>query len=490
VERAAYLRRALNQASFLAAPLAVLAVAVWVISPRFSIKGPSFIDDWNALLSAPSDMHAIVHLNYDVTQRFRPTWILWNWLQWRAPGAPGDMLGPNLFGVARVALLIGGLTALAAIVVPRGNRNRFEQAVLCVSSALVVVTVPAFGEDLARFGPEEPALVGGMMLGGSLLYWGGRELAKPVPSQVRAWSYVVFGFLAWCYGVLHKETSVCILLVLALAIPLGRGLVRRMTHREIAIGASLIGLALIPVLGMLYEVLRIVQRGTLVYGVHVKAGSGSISVFVHALQVMRSSTHSVAGFVLLGVIGAAIAFDARSRRVDWIQLTILVVALAALEMNVQTNFYEPRYYLPTLALLAVGAARAVGRLPVLQIRAVIVAVCVLALVSAAYGRSTVRHWATGERVGDQLVATVRAQTQRGCRLTLSGIDDERSYAITTLVGYPHSNLSCAGVPRYLLLGPSAERSAEAVCSPARPVVLDNWNVANTEQVQFVRCGPS
>ena len=76
----------------LAAPLVVLGVATAIISPRFSISGPSLIDDWDALLSAPATMHQIVRLHYPAGQRFFPTWILWNWLQWRVPGAPEHMV--------------------------------------------------------------------------------------------------------------------------------------------------------------------------------------------------------------------------------------------------------------------------------------------------------------------------------------------------------------------------------------------------------------
>ena len=73
--------------------LGVLAVGLWVISPRFAITGPSLIDDWDALVSAPAELHALVHFSYHVQSRFYPAWILWNWVQWHVPGAPGTWPG-------------------------------------------------------------------------------------------------------------------------------------------------------------------------------------------------------------------------------------------------------------------------------------------------------------------------------------------------------------------------------------------------------------
>jgi hypothetical protein len=474
-----------------AAPLVVLALGVWVISPRFSISGPSLIDDWDALLSAPAAMHALVHFSYHVQDRYFPAWILWNWAQWRVPGAPGNMLGPNLLGVARLALLVAGVTSLSWILVPRLRRHPVEHAFLCSLPALVVVTVPAFGPDLARFGPNEPALAGGMMLGGSLLYWGGRDLgAAPSRAPLRAVLLVVVGYLAWCYGVLTKETSVCALILLALAIPLGRGVVRRLSRRQIAVGAVLVGAALLPLLLMLYEVARIVQHHTLPYGAHVDSGGGAISELVTALRAMQHELDSVAGLVTLVVVVAATVVSAWRRRFDWVQLSILVVAVASLAMSVQTGYHESRYYMPTIALLSIGAARAIGALPLAYVRAIVVAAFVLAFVSAIPAHSKTRYWAAGDQLGDDLVSVVRVDTRGGCGLSISGVDYERTRSIAALVAYPKGRLGCVGMPRSVLLGPAAAQSPAAACAPARPTTVGSWNVSNDEEIQFVRCGRS
>ena len=84
--------------------LAVFGVGVWVISPRFSITGPSLIDDWYAIRAAPHALHQFLTLSYHVQTRFDPAWFLWNWIQWSLPGAPANLVGPNTLGMARPLL--------------------------------------------------------------------------------------------------------------------------------------------------------------------------------------------------------------------------------------------------------------------------------------------------------------------------------------------------------------------------------------------------
>ena len=472
-------------------PLAVLAIGTWVISPRFSITGPSLIDDWKALVTTPAAVHAL-RFSYHIDEaRFRPAWVVWNWVQWRLPGAPGRMLGPNLLEIGRLALLVAGMTMSAWSLVHRNGRNHLEQAALCSLPALIVVTVPAFAEDLARFGPEEPALVGGMLLGGSLMYLGGRELAlEPPRSLVRAYCCVVIGFFVWCYGVFQKETSVCVLLGLVFAIPLLRDIHRRFGARQIRVAATLIAIACVPVLAMVLQVARIVQGGSLAYGAHVKAGAGAVSAISDAFRLMHSETHSRLGFLLLATVLAAIAAGVWRRKPDWVLLALLVVGLASLEMSGQTEIFASRYYLPFVALLALGATRAVGSLPLGYARAIVAGATILIVISAGGAHSNVSDWATGDQLGDDLVAVVRADTHHGCNLAIVGVDPERSQAIPALVTYPNGTGNCAGLPGYALLGPSAEPPPGTKCVPEQMTQLGEWRVGNAEPIQFFRCGSS
>ena len=473
--------------------LGAFVIGIWVIAPRFSITGPSLIDDWNALLSAPSELHALIHLSYRVQDRFYPAWILWNWVQWRVPGAPHSMVGPNLLGVGRLALVVVGMTALTSVVVSGDSKHPIERALLCALPALIVVTVPGFGMDLARFGPQEPALVGGMMLGGTLLFLGGRDLgADPVRHPIRAWFCVVVGFLAWCYGVFSKETSVCVLLALPLVVIVLRKGSGRLGTRQRKVFTGVVLAALLPLLAMLYEVVRIVHRGSLEYGAHVKTGRGAISVLVHAMRVMSHQIMSPAGVVLFAAIPVAVLVGSLSRRqpLDWLLLTVFIVSLAALEMSVQTEYYESRYYLPSFALLAVGAARAVQVLPVRYLRFVVVGACVFALVSATMAHTQVQRWATADQQGDVVVSALRAATRDGCRLSIAGVDPERTLSIGVLVRYGRGQVDCSGAARHVLLGPLTNETPQAACAPAGATTVGTWPFLGTDQVVLVRCAAS
>lgn len=468
----------------------MFGVGVWVISPRFSITGPSLIDDWYAIRAAPHALHQLLTLSYPVQTRFDPAWFLWNWIQWRLPGAPGNMVGPNTLGVARVALLVAGMTTFTAILVRRDDEYPFARALLCALPALLIVTVPDFAVELSRFGPQEPALIGGMLLGGSLMYWGIRELGDATsPRRVRPWLLLGTGFSIWCYGVLQKETSVCAFLFLVALVPHSRGLAGQLRHRERgALVASLVvGAAALPMLIVLYEDATIVERGSLVYGTKVQTGGTAISIFLHGFGHMHDETHSRLGFVLTATVIAALLVGLVRRRFDWTLLAVILVAFASFEMSFQSGVYTGRYYLPTFALLAIGSARAIRALPKIPGYAVTGIAFAVLLTSANGANANVRDWASGDQLGDDLVTAVRSNTQNGCRLTITGIDDERSQAIPFLVSYRHPPFDCGKVARHLLIGPRATQTSAHACGAPSPTLVGEWRVGNAEPIQLFRC---
>ncbi len=470
--------------------LVVLAVGVWVTSPRFSITGPSLIDDWYAIRAAPHALHQFLTLGYPVQTRFDPAWFLWNWIQWRLPGAPGNMVGPNTLGVTRLALLVAGMTTFTAILVRRDDEYPFARALVCALPALLVVTVPDFAVELSRFGPQEPALVGGMLLGGSLLYWGTRELACATsPRRVRTWLLLGTGFPIWCYGVLQKETSVCAFLLVVTLVPYSRSLIGQLQRRarEVVVASLVVGAAAVPMLIVLYEDARIVERGSLVYGTRVQTGGNAVSIFVHGFGNMHDETHSRLGFVLTAAVIAALLGGLVRRRFDWTLLAVVLIAFASFEMSFQSGVYTGRYYLPTFALLAIGSARAIRALPKIPGYAVAGIAFAVLLISANGANANVRDWASGDQLGDDLVTTVRSITQNGCHLTIVGIDDERSQAIPFLVSYHHRRFDCGQVAHHVLIGPAATQTSADICGTPNPTLIGEWRVGNAEPIQLFRC---
>ena len=131
---------------------------------------------------------------------------------------------------------------------------------LVVGVPLVVLTAPTLAIDFARFGPQEPLLVGCMSLGAALLVWCLDRLLEPERPRIAVASITVVGLAVWALGVLQKETSCCVLLLLPFLWPTfcsqrARWL-RLHRRRRLLLGA--IGAAiLLPFLPMVVQTIRL-----------------------------------------------------------------------------------------------------------------------------------------------------------------------------------------------------------------------------------------
>ena len=101
------------------------ALAVWLISGRFATDSPSLVDDWSAIARAPDQVDELIRLRNPEDQRFRPAWIVWNYVQWHTLDAPGGLIGPNFWNLLRAFVLVAGLTLATALALPsRGPEPR------------------------------------------------------------------------------------------------------------------------------------------------------------------------------------------------------------------------------------------------------------------------------------------------------------------------------------------------------------------------------
>ena len=86
-------------------------------------------------------------------------------------GRADPSMGPSALGDAPCRAAGVGLSALAATIVwwpaDRGGRLTSSALVACVP--LVVMTIPGFAVDVARWGPQEPLQIGSMSLAAALL---------------------------------------------------------------------------------------------------------------------------------------------------------------------------------------------------------------------------------------------------------------------------------------------------------------------------------
>ena len=163
------------------------AVTFAAIEPRFHTQFPSMIDDWARLQERRTSSARSPPLGNPEPQRYRPGFIVWNALQWHTLGcAEGQFVGPSALGLARFAVLVVRRhPARRAPAAPRvAERRALDPRRLLVAGVPVAALTALACVDLARYGPQEPLLVGCMALGAVLLVRGLERLlaARGLPA--------------------------------------------------------------------------------------------------------------------------------------------------------------------------------------------------------------------------------------------------------------------------------------------------------------------
>jgi hypothetical protein len=457
---------AVRRWAMLAFVVAVTAVAVWVTSPRFQLDTPSLVDDWAAIERSDEQLSEIIRLRNPEGQRFRPGWILWNYVQWHTLDAPAGGVGPNTWNVIRILVLVAGLTLLTALALPAPRRTSeaLLQAGLAVTPALLVVSAPKFAVDLARFGPQEPLMVGAMAFGGSLLVLAARGLLDR--NRTDTWAIAVLagaGGVLWTVGVTHKETSLAVLPLLAAVVYVGRGRLAGWhalgTQRRIA-AAALAAVTALPLIVVAIESVRIAGKGDLVYDAEVDGGLGML----RGLQLLYEWTHEVlppnwrlcaAAAVVVTVVVAAIR-----RRADLVALAALASGVLALALAGQSGVVSTRYYIPSFALFMVALAVSLARLPS-GLQFVALVGLVLVSVPPDGTREEVGRWVAEEKDGGVLVREVAALYASGCLVAMAGLGEEAREALPVLVRVESREqpARCASGATYFVVGQSPQGEA-------------------------------
>ena len=312
-------------------------------------------------------------------------------------------MGPNAWNLLRIVVLVTGLILATALAMPtpRTRADAVLRALLAATPVLMILSIPKFAPELARFGVQEPLLVGGMALGGSLLVLAARSLLDE--RAIPAWRVLVLAFAGgvfWVVGVYQKEASLAVVpLLVAIAIA-GRGRLARVRPLRRGQRAALVTigiLVVIPLAHVAIEVVRITTRGDLVYEAEVDAGRGIVRGVetlwdwvqeVFPLQAQRL----VLAAVLLAVIVAIVR-----RRVDVLVVGALASGVLAFLLAAQSGVAASRYFIPVYALAAVALVLSVARLPaIVQVAFLLMVVALSVLVRF---RGSVRGSRVGERRG-------------------------------------------------------------------------------------------
>jgi hypothetical protein len=462
----------------------VSAVGTWEISPRFEIDTPSLVDDWAAIERSPDQLSDVARLRNPEEQRFRPGWIVWNYLQWHTFDAPQGLVGPNFWNIARLAVLVAGLSLLTVLALPppRSGREAALHAGLAGIPALLVVTAPNFGVDLARFGPQEPLLLGGMTLGGSLLVLGARSLLdveRPVPMWGTS-ALALAGSGLWILGAYNKETSLGVLPMIVAVLFAGRARLanwRKLRSGRRVVLTALSAVVVLPLVHVAIESLRITFRGDLVYEAEVDGGLGATRGFVDLVAAANDAVPPYWRLCVLAAVVLTAITAALRHRMDALALGAFGSGVFVLLLAGQSGVVATRYFIPAFALLVVPLSLSLARLPRLVQLAVLL-IALVALIPPTSTREAVGEWTKGEQREAQVVEEVAELVRSGCVVAVAGLDEERSQAlpvVASVQGRPASG-RCAARGIYLVVGGGSEgrRLSRACAAGALNLILDRF----------------
>jgi hypothetical protein len=472
----------------------VTAVSLWTLSARLGHTFPSMVDDWAAISRSPDQIGDALTLRNPEDQRYRPTWIAWNYVQWHTLGAPEDQRPPLAWDLLRVLTLVAGLVAAAVALTERSRIGTLTRALLVGGAVVVVVTIPAFAEDLARYGPQEPLMVGLLGAGGALLWL---TVRRALQGRATTTGTALLGtgaaLLVWG-GAGQKETSICALALVPflwpalrsnwqafLALPSG---IRRALVATVALAAA----GFIPVLARTVQLALADER---IYG--ARPEEGILGKLERQITEMNVELQSRTGWCLLaGAVVALTAAAALRRRTDWLGVGLLVTAFAFLVFASSTGIVASRYYLPTVALasLAIARSAAVLRSPVATVLATVLVV--LGLWQAPSARDVVDGWIGWEKKHEEIAREVARIDAGGCPVEVTGPDVELVEALPVLLPLAREKAAgCKPGDTFVAImtgtSPWAEDPADppvVACGPSAAEVFRN------DVGRILRCAPA
>lgn len=418
-------------------PLTAVGVATWIESTRFALRAPSLIDEWFALAYSGRAAHALFHGQYlaagsDFAGRYRPGMsAIWNYAQWHLLG-PASLGVADAWGILRTAAFFVAVWLLAKSLY--GRPLRASSALLLIAPLAVVLT-PPIAVALARFGPGEPLMVAGIVIGLTVIAHGARQLQTTSSPRARGLAVlaIAVGYLAYLLGVYSKESSLALLaglpffvkwLAPQLSAEAARGWMAR--ARLAGCGALLIA----PPLHVGVHLGLAAIRGTspwpnadLSFGLKIYA---TLSPLLGVPGVLGTWAWFLAVPVAIGVT----VFEARRRnRVAWLLAGVLVTGYLMSAIPLARGPMPTWYYVPWVAAVAAvafrGLAYASGRA---RLAVVALAVVLIPLSTPA----ALAEWKGTEQSGATAVSLSKGVVAAGCPLYLANFDIEQRVALPLL----------------------------------------------------------
>jgi hypothetical protein len=432
----------------LASSLVVAVAGLWLSSPRFSITGPSLIDNWYEIRWSGFAFHQLTSLSYDPTsfdaQRFRPAiWVV-AWIRWHVLGGPTAMTGPNVWNLVRIWLFGTGLcTAVVAGVRPR-VRQRLGctwLTVIAALPALAVLATPGLTQTFLALMPQEPLLVGAAAIGLVLLLLALR-LSTALPGRKRALAVpvvIVVGSVVWAFGVYQKEASITILCLAPFLWADLRGRWSGTGRMGRAALACVLAILVVPLIHVLLAVHGLANHKAVIYGASVPASIGGWISRLHAAATQQWGVLAqIDGGPAWQGLGQALPLLLawqwlRERRPPWLALGLGALAMAVLVFQGLPLTIAPRYLVPVCALMAVALALIAAEAPSWGRAIIAVAVALFVLNNLNAAHNYARTYVAQENAATRLVSAVSALAPRRCPVYLVHADIERNASIPELV---------------------------------------------------------
>jgi hypothetical protein len=442
---------------WLALPVTTTAAVVgWFASVRLSLAAPSTVDDWFGITYSRTALDALLHGSYlsspsDFFGRYRPAYAaIWNYAQWHLLGNPSVAKAAG-WGALRVTLFVLAVYLLTAWVTRERSISRRS---LLWFAPLAIVLTPRVALDLAAYGPNEPLMTAGLIIGLSLM---GTSVRRLVVGRTEGWRRIVHatallvGYLVYLFGVYSKEVSFCVLAFFPFFLMwLGPSL-RAYAPRSRLGRLSLAGLIVLTIAPLCHVATRL-ATATLAgdnpypvpnFGLGTKIFAAGISPFVGAPGALGTW---VWFFATPAAVLVAIDLAVRRQRDAWLVFGILLSGFLMSAVALSRGVDPSRYYIPWLVAVAAVGLRGLLRIPI----GFRVALAAVAIATLAYGTNgTIGDWARSERGGATAIEMAKSVVSAGCPLYLANFGLERRVAIPELFPFVAGKpvASCEGTNR-------------------------------------------
>ncbi|MGZ8669230.1 MAG: hypothetical protein ACXWZ3_07465 [Solirubrobacterales bacterium] len=428
---------------------AVVAIGLLVQSTRWSVTTLSLIDDWTSARRTQESLGELLHPFFHVlVYRYRPTWDLWSYLEWNTLGAPGNMLGPNLWGVARLLLFIAATVLVPAVIAAtsRPRPSPVALASLCVAAGILVFSGPWTNVDFFRLGPQEQVMVGATGCGMALLFWGtgrlleGARARRTAAATALIVAALVGGWLLWVLGIYHKEASVTVVLLAPFAYLFldrrwrERGTIERPLWRYWPFRLTVLAM-LVPLLHDAIMVSTVSGEGIAEYGAEAPEGleyvPRSFDAFAFLWNGMSDNVGTPVWTIATILIMASVTVVAvqRRRRLPWLALGLVLTGWALFVLQGLPEQHESRYYIPPMALFVAAAVLVLSQGPRWLLWSAVAGSLVAAVANVDAVADSLDYWEAREADEAKAARLVAEQHPGSCPVYMADLDIERSEAL-------------------------------------------------------------